>query len=80
MTTFKPTLVKEYFAYLVKQHMEIQFVWTDESDSLVSLSYYTRSDLSNTGTMTKSEARDFWTVLKKRGYAKGVKCSTHLVK
>ena len=74
-------LGKQHFAYLVKQHIEVQFVWTDIADSIVSLSFYTRGELTNQGTMTKSEAREFWTVMKtKRGYARGVKCSTHLIK
>ncbi len=74
-------LAKEYFAYLVKQHAEVQFVWTDDPDSVVSLTFYTRGKLVNQRTMNKSEAREFWAVMHTRlGYAKGVKCSTHLIK
>ena len=73
-------LAKEYFAYLVNDDREVQFVWTDESDSLVSLSFYHVGRLINVSTKTKSEAREFWTAIRKRGYRKGVKCSTHLVK
>ena len=75
------TLGKQHFAYLVKQDVEVQFVWTDIADSVVSLSFYTRGELNNQSTMTKTEAREFWATMKKRlGYARGVKCSTHLIK
>ncbi len=71
---------KQYFAYLVKQDVEVQFVWTD-AEEIVSLSFYTRGELNNESTMSKIEARDFWNTMKLRlGYAKGVKCSTHLIK
>ena len=80
MPTFKPTLIKEYFAYLVNDDREVQFVWTDESNSIVSLSFYHGGRLMNVNTKTKSEAREFWIAIVKRGYTIGVKCSTHLVK
>ena len=75
------TIGKQHFAYLVKQDVEVQFVWTDITGSIVSLSFYTCGRLTNQSTMTKVEARDFWNTMKTRlGYARGVKCSTHLGK
>ena len=74
-------LGKQHFAYLVKQGIEVQFVWTNIADSVVSLTFYTNGEIVNQRTMNKVEAREFWTVMKtKRGYARGVKCSTHLIK
>ncbi len=74
-------LAKQHFAYLVKQHLKVQFVWTDEPDSIVLLSFYLRGQLTNDSSMSRSEARKFWNTMRtNRGYAKGVKCSTHLGK
>ena len=74
-------LAKQYFAYLVKQGVEVQFVWSDDPYEVVSLTFYTNGDIVNQRTMLKEEAREFWKTMKtKRGYAKGVKCSTHLIK
>ena len=74
-------LAKQYFAYLVKQGVEVQFVWSDDPYEVVSLTFYRNGDIVNQRTMSKEEAREFWKTMKtKRGYAKGVKCSTHLIK
>ncbi len=72
---------KQHFAYLVKQGVEVQFVWTDIADSVVSLTFYKSGEIVNQRTMNKVEAREFWATMKtKLGYARGVKCSTHLIK
>ena len=74
-------LEKQYFAYLVKQGVEVQFVWSDDPYEIVSLTFYTNGDLVNQRTMSKEEAREFWKTMTTRlGYVKGVKCSTHLGK
>ena len=72
-------LTKQYFAYLVKQGVEVQFVWSDDPYEVVSLTFYRNGDIVNQRTMSKEEAREFWKTMKtKRGYAKGVECSTQL--
>jgi len=74
-------LTKQYFAYLVKQDIEVQFVWSDDPYEVVSLTFYNNDQLINQRTMSKEEAREFWKNMATRlGYARGVKCSTHLIK
>ncbi len=71
-------LAKEHFAYLVKQYLQVQFVWTDEPDSDVTLTFYLHNRVTMDKSMSRREAREFWSImLNKRGYAKGLKCSTH---
>jgi len=71
-------LAKEHSANLVKQHLQVQFVWTNEPNSDVTLTFTLDNRVTMDRSMSKSEAREFWAVmLNKRGYAKGVKCSTH---
>ena len=73
-------LEREYFAYLVKQHLEVQYQWTDGPQE-VTLKFLDNGKLTSQKTMAIFEAREFWhTMITKLGYAKGVKCSTHLIK
>ncbi len=72
---------KEHFAYLVKQHLEVQFQWVDLGPQEVTLTFFTRGLLRDVEVMPTAEARQFWDIMiKRRGYTKGVKCSTHLIK
>ena len=74
-------LAREYFAYLVKQHLEVQFQWIDYGPQEVTLTFFDHGKITSQKTMAIWEAREFWTtMITKLAYTRGVKCSTHLTK
>ena len=74
-------LGKESFAYLVKQHHEVQFQWAVSGPQEVTLTFYTRGKHGEELVMPLLEARAYWhTMITKLGYVKGVKCSTQFTK
>ena len=74
-------LAKEHFAYLVNQLNEVHFQWADSGPKEVTLTFYGYGTSGEILVMPILEARKYWNrMITKLGYARGVKCSTHLIK